>query len=104
MAARPDISRETHVLAVDLRLATRGRAGVRPAVGTSRRVMIFVYSAQLSAARPSVPIVQRPRTWPFQGQNTGSNPVGDAIPDSAVEDSFNCMNAKQVTAVQLRHP
>ena len=25
-----------------------------------------------------VPIVQRPRTWPFQGQNTGSNPVGDA--------------------------
>ena len=24
-----------------------------------------------------VPIVQRPRTWPFQGQNTGSNPVGD---------------------------
>ena len=26
----------------------------------------------------SVPIVQRPRTWPFQGQNTGSNPVGDA--------------------------
>jgi hypothetical protein len=25
----------------------------------------------------SVPIVQRPRTWPFQGQNTGSNPVGD---------------------------
>src|SRR5439155_20152631 len=26
-----------------------------------------------------VPIVQRPRTWPFQGQNTGSNPVGDAI-------------------------
>ena len=27
----------------------------------------------------NVPIVQRPRTWPFQGQNTGSNPVGDAI-------------------------
>src|SRR5687768_16178131 len=27
---------------------------------------------------PRVPIVQRPRTWPFQGQNTGSNPVGDA--------------------------
>ena len=27
---------------------------------------------------PDVPIVQRPRTWPFQGQNTGSNPVGDA--------------------------
>src|SRR6185436_13521787 len=25
----------------------------------------------------NVPIVQRPRTWPFQGQNTGSNPVGD---------------------------
>src|SRR2546427_631248 len=29
-------------------------------------------------ALPFVPIVQRPRTWPFQGQNTGSNPVGDA--------------------------
>jgi hypothetical protein len=27
---------------------------------------------------PNVPIVQRPRTWPFQGQDTGSNPVGDA--------------------------
>ena len=27
-----------------------------------------------------VPIVQRPRTWPFQGQNAGSNPAGDAIP------------------------
>jgi hypothetical protein len=26
--------------------------------------------------RPARPIVQRPRTWPFQGQNTGSNPVG----------------------------
>src|SRR5262245_40397644 len=25
-----------------------------------------------------VPIVQRPRTWPFQGQNSGSNPDGDA--------------------------
>jgi hypothetical protein len=30
-----------------------------------------------------VPIVQRPRTWPFQGQNTGSNPVGDANPFNA---------------------
>src|ERR1017187_5357558 len=28
----------------------------------------------------SVPIVQRPRTWPFQGQNPGSNPGGDANP------------------------
>ena len=27
---------------------------------------------------PNVPIVQRPRTWPFQGQNAGSNPAGDA--------------------------
>ena len=27
---------------------------------------------------PRVPIVQRPRTWPFQGQNPGSNPGGDA--------------------------
>ena len=30
-----------------------------------------------SGALLRVPIVQRPRTWPFQGQNTGSNPVGD---------------------------
>jgi hypothetical protein len=29
---------------------------------------------------PHVPIVQRPRTWPFQGQNAGSNPAGDATP------------------------
>ena len=33
---------------------------------------------ELLYALPRVPIVQRPRTWPFQGQNTGSNPVGDA--------------------------
>ena len=37
-----------------------------------------------------VPIVQRPRTWPFQGQNAGSNPAGDAtlyrfIPPSSFE-------------------
>ena len=29
-------------------------------------------------AYAKVPIVQRPRTQPFQGCNTGSNPVGDA--------------------------
>ncbi len=39
-------------------------------------------------AYTKVPIVQRPRTQPFQGCNTGSNPVGDAnlcgtIPDSS---------------------
>jgi hypothetical protein len=41
-----------------------------------------------------VPIVQRPRTWPFQGQNTGSNPVGDAIsvPVGGI-DAFTPMNA-----------
>ena len=39
-----------------------------------------VFGASFYACRctPRVPIVQRPRTWPFQGQNTGSNPVGDA--------------------------
>src|SRR5579862_3149263 len=33
---------------------------------------------ELGAAPPRVPIVQRPRTWPFQGQDPGSNPGGDA--------------------------
>ena len=32
----------------------------------------------LRSPLPCVPIVQRPRTWPFQGQDMGSNPVGDA--------------------------
>ena len=32
---------------------------------------------------PNVPIVQRPRTWPFQGQNAGSNPAGDANTETA---------------------
>ena len=27
-----------------------------------------------------VPVVQRPRTPPFHGDDTGSNPVGDANP------------------------
>ena len=35
-------------------------------------------------AYTKVPIVQRPRTQPFQGCNTGSNPVGDAIPSFPV--------------------
>src|SRR3954454_12727672 len=39
---------------------------------------VFRYSHRGESTTPSVPIVQRPRTWPFQGQNTGSNPVGDA--------------------------
>ena len=34
-----------------------------------------------------VPVVQRPRTPPFQGGNTGSNPVRDAIPLSAISRS-----------------
>ena len=42
------------------------------------RVVYFV--AHLDAFYQPVPIVQRPRTWPFQGQNTGSNPVGDEPP------------------------
>ena len=37
----------------------------------------------------SVPIVQRPRTWPFQGQNTGSNPVGDAIKGGVTDQACN---------------
>ena len=37
--------------------------------------------ARLRGRQPStVPIVQRPRTWPFQGQDPGSNPGGDANP------------------------
>jgi hypothetical protein len=34
--------------------------------------------SKINVSARRVPIVQRPRTWPFQGQNTGSNPVGDA--------------------------
>src|SRR5438445_9577539 len=47
-----------------------------------------------------VPIVQRPRTWPFQGQNTGSNPVGD-VKDVLVK-SFNNSAGVVVWAVQNR--
>src|SRR5581483_11212863 len=43
--------------------------------GGVRRCRQAVVSSGLRT--PRVPIVQRPRTWPFQGQNTGSNPVGD---------------------------
>ena len=39
---------------------------------------VFRAPARPTRPRSRVPIVQRPRTWPFQGQNTGSNPVGDA--------------------------
>ena len=41
--------------------------------------LMFRRGLERPSALPHVPIVQRPRTWPFQGQNTGSNPVGDAI-------------------------
>lgn len=43
-----------------------------------------------------VPIVQRPRTWPFQGQNTGSNPVGDARLRSASPSFVWASRAKSV--------
>ena len=48
-----------------------------------------------------VPIVQRPRTWPFQGQNTGSNPVGDATLDSALSSGSKYLKSGAVTAVRL---
>ncbi len=37
----------------------------------------FLLPAQVRLAY-SVPVVQRPRTPPFHGDDTGSNPVGDA--------------------------
>src|SRR5262249_20778150 len=70
--ARSVWERGTEVSAVDRPEPSRcSRAVVvlRVGLGGAR-------SACLSFHR--VPIVQRPRTWPFQGQNTGSNPVGDA--------------------------
>src|SRR4051812_45471418 len=48
----------------------------------------------------SVPIVQRPRTWPFQGQDSGSNPDGDAnilhceIPGLLVKHGVNRSTAQ----------
>ena len=53
--------------------------------GASRRGGMAGISLEVAAwydfrFLPPVPIVQRPRTWPFQGQNPGSNPGGDAIP------------------------
>src|SRR5438094_207196 len=42
------------------------------------RIMARLLRSLISVSLPCVPIVQRPRTWPFQGQNMGSNPVGDA--------------------------
>ncbi len=39
------------------------------------------------SAFPSVPIVQRPRTRPFQGRNAGSNPAGDAILSGSIPET-----------------
>ena len=39
----------------------------------------------------SVPVVQRPRTPPFQGENTGSNPVGDAKSSLVAFSSSNTL-------------
>jgi hypothetical protein len=53
-------------------------------LGRAEARVTLCYDLADPGARPEaviadhVPIVQRPRTWPFQGQNTGSNPVGDA--------------------------
>ena len=47
-----------------------------------------------------VPIVQRPRTRPFQGQNTGSNPVGDATSFCGLSAAVKCLNARAVMAAR----
>jgi hypothetical protein len=56
------------------RRRTRASRTVRVGCGA---YAIIQCSGHASARTLYVPIVQRPRTWPFQGQNTGSNPVGD---------------------------
>ena len=61
-----------------------------------------VFRQCAGAHSTNVPIVQRPRTWPFQGQNTGSNPVGDATltvynlritPDEQPIDAIGTVNS-----------
>jgi hypothetical protein len=41
-----------------------------------------------------VPVVQRPRTPPFQGENTGSNPVGDANRPSRNKSDSICFELR----------
>ena len=68
------------------------------AVALESRVMIVRIGALARApsyALP-VPIVQRPRTWPFQGQNTGSNPVGDATTCIGASPSSNAGVSRRV--------
>ena len=62
----------------NLSSAHRGRSTT---FGESARGLLHSHVPVLTgvvALFPAVPIVQRPRTWPFQGQNAGSNPAGDA--------------------------
>src|ERR1700733_8093318 len=44
----------------------------------SLKLGIALPPGSFRAGPPSVPVVQWPRTPPFHGGNTGSNPVGDA--------------------------
>ena len=72
-------------------VALRDERSLRSGADKSDRAEVVRYSTVIRP--PHVPIVQRPRTWPFQGQNTGSNPVGDAIrwgsiPGTYVTNSF----------------
>ena len=56
---------------------------------------------------PRVPVVQRPRTPPFQGENTGSNPVGDAkfhvFLQSRDSTGLNASQAECLPVSTLRH-
>src|SRR5437870_6249063 len=54
-------------------MRARGRVQISTSTSASER-----NEADEAHARPNVPIVYRPRTPPFHGGNTGSNPVGDA--------------------------
>ena len=44
----------------------------------------------------SVPIVQRPRTRPFQGRDPGSNPGGDATPDWSIPVTWVTVHSEHI--------
>src|SRR5262245_50345955 len=70
--------REPRIEEVDERKQDEDDHGKHVASAPGTLWLSAAFPVHLTASPfPGVPIVQRPRTWPFQGQNTGSNPVGD---------------------------
>ncbi len=59
-----------------------------PPLGSLKAAFVGIALPPGSTCDPaSVPVVQWPRTSPFHGGNTGSNPVGDAKQNQQVTSS-----------------